>query len=216
MSFEFKKASCVVVGAFNVYVFQPSFFAQTEIVKSGTKVIVLGDLSQPGFRINFEEHPMNWVVRPDRILVETTDSAVDCGKDVAIVLKTLPWTPLSALGVNFEFATSADDFNGMSARKLFHDIQVKRSVSQRTVHVGIDDGPHVFNLSLLKTDEGAEFVVNVHTEIKKLVGSESKTRTQISELAEGIAQQFTEFCNKSIALGREVFGVEINYANRNN
>ena len=215
MSFKLKKASCVVVGAFNVYVFQPSFFAQNEIVEVGTKTTILGDFSQPGFRVSFDNYPLVWVIRPDRILVETTDLAADCGKVVATVLKTLPWTPVSAVGVNFEFQATEDEFQTMGNRQMFPNIESSYQIAQRTIHAAINDGPQVFNLSLARTDEGVNFAVNVHTDAKKLVTDE-QTRTEVSALLEGVAQRFEEFRAKSIVLGREVFGLEINHANNDN
>lgn len=215
MSFKFKKASCVVVGAFNVYVFQPSFFVQNEIVETGTKTTILGDFSQPGFRVSFENYPLVWVIRPDRILIETTDQSADCGKIVGTVLKTLPWTPVSAVGVNFEFQTTEDEFQTMGKSQNLPNIESSYQIVQRAIHVAISDGPQVFNLGLARTDEGVDFAINVHTDAKKLVTDEH-TRTEVSALFQGVAERFAEFRDKSIVLGREVFGLEINDANNNN
>lgn len=215
MSFKFKKASCVVVGAFNVYVFQPSFFAHTEIVKSGTKTAIVGDFSHPGFRASFEGYSNAWIIRPDRLHIETTDSTADCGDPAAKVLETLPWTPISAIGFNFEFSASIDDPQANSVNQLMPKTGDAHRVSQRTIHVGIEEEQQVFNISIVVTNDSIEFTANVHAEVKKLAGAES-TRTQISESAAGFARRFRECRDKSIALGREVFGLEIENANNDN
>ena len=207
MSFKFKKASCVVVGAFNVYVFHPCFFAQTKIVSEGEEALIETDFSQPGFRLSFPNTTIKWGIRPDRILVETTEFSADCGALVAKVLETLPWTPITALGANFEFEASCDEFEAMPCRRFLPAL-LSEKTSRRTIHAAVEEQPHVFNFSISRMPEHVGFGINVHTEVKK-IGLGKLSRTDISAMMEGYARQFHEFRDHAITLAREVLEVEV-------
>lgn len=209
MSFQFHEASCVVAGTFNIYVFQPDFFVHTEIVEEGEKAKLQADFSQPGFLMSFLGSPIRWVIRPDRIMAESRSEESDCGRMVANILKALPWTPISAIGLNFEFIASRDDFQTMNGRNLIPATDLSLKVTQRTVHVGIKENGQLFNLSLAQTDEKIVCAINVHTDLKLA----DKTRLEVSTVAEGIARGFQAFRTKSVDLAREAFGVDIDYAN---
>lgn len=50
MALKFEKASCVVVGTFNIYILRPQWLAKHEIIETGTEVGIETNLTQPGFR----------------------------------------------------------------------------------------------------------------------------------------------------------------------
>jgi len=195
------------VGAFNVYVFHPCFFAQTEIVNEGEEAEIATDFSQPGFRLSFPNTPIKWGIRPDRILVETAQFSADCGALVATVLKTLPWTPVTALGANFDFEASRDEFEGMPCRRFLPSL-LSEKTSRRAIHAAVEEQPHVFNFGISLMPERVGFGINVHTEAKK-IGLEKLSRTEISGIMEGYARRFHEFRDHAITLAREVLEVEV-------
>lgn len=211
MAFQFREASCVVVGTFNIYVFQPDFFVQSQIIEEGGKAKLLADFSQPGFKISFEGSQVRWIIRPDRIMAESNEVESDCGAPVANILKALPWTPISAIGLNFEFSTSHDDFQTMAGRSLLPATELPVKLNQQTAHLGIEDESHLFNLTLAKTPDRMIFGANVHTQLK----SDGTTRLGISAIAEDTARRFSELRQKSIELARDLLGVEIADANHN-
>lgn len=100
MAFHFKNASCVVLGTFNMYIIHPRWLARHEIIDKGAEVGIQTNLTEPGFRFLLPKHKTTWTVAPDRIVIESDDPTVDCGRLVAAVLRKLPETPLRAIGNN--------------------------------------------------------------------------------------------------------------------
>ena len=73
VALRFKKASCVVVGTFNIYVVQPRLLAQLGLIPFGEPALVEQNLTQAGFRFIIESLQSQWTVRPDKLIVETTE-----------------------------------------------------------------------------------------------------------------------------------------------
>src|SRR5262249_28353687 len=103
MAFRFLKASCVAVGAFNVYIVQPNWLSAKGIFLQGVEVAIEAKLDEPGFRFSSPRLKVCWFVTPTRIVIEAEDENEDCGKSMATLLAWLPETPLSAIGNNAYF-----------------------------------------------------------------------------------------------------------------
>lgn len=215
MPFKLKEASCVAVGTFNIYVFQLPFFVQTRLVDEGVLVKFEQDLSQPGFRITFPNpYQINWVVRPDRIVATTNDPDADCGVALSTILHTLPGTPIRAIGINFEFQTSHEEFGQMPVSQTLESI-ARGDVSQKAIHVGLEESPHVLNIQISKTSTGVDLNCNFHTEINEAT-SGKRSRVEQSQFAADISKRFAEFRTRATNRVHEVFGVDLSYANNHN
>ena len=100
MAFQFDKASCIVVGTFNMYIFHPQWLVQREVIDEGTEIGIETNLTQPGFRFRLPKFQATLHVAPTQLVVESLDPNFDCGEVVAKVLAKLPETPVFALGNN--------------------------------------------------------------------------------------------------------------------
>ena len=149
MAFKFQKASCVVVGTFNIYILHPQWLAKHGVIdlEGGTGVFMEGNLSQPGFRFRLSKDRVawnTWSIAPSQIAVETEDPAADCGAMIAAVLEALPETPLFGLGNNVVYRADLADLETLPGPiREFPQVQSPNTgdkVVQRTFHVGIKHG----------------------------------------------------------------------------
>ena len=167
MKFQFKNASCVVIGTFNVFVIQPKLLTEMGLIRKGTSIKVEQDLSQPGTRIQVDE--VTWVVRPDRLIVESKRYGEDCGTPLAELLSKLLWTPVFAVGVNLAF--TGVDIEESEIPDGFRLPKVEFETTQRTVHACIADKERVFNVQLAasKTQDSTnyELALNIHTDFSE-------------------------------------------------
>ncbi len=84
------------------------------------------------------------------------------------VLEKLPYTPLTALGKNFDYLaeeTLPDEL------KWFEDdssLNIPRSFKRKTSSRGwsFQKGSHLFNLNVVRDDKGTWFRMNIHTELR--------------------------------------------------
>src|SRR5262245_44993370 len=100
MKFRFLKASCVAVGAFNVYIVQPQWLVAKNLLPRELEVVIESKMDEPGFRFYSNQLKVRWMVTPTRIVIETEDHTEDCGQVMAELLRCLPETPLVAVGNN--------------------------------------------------------------------------------------------------------------------
>jgi hypothetical protein len=165
--FRFKRATCVAVGTFNIYVIQPAWLAEIGIIPKSTQVEIYSDLTEPGFRFTSSKLNSRWVITPNRIHVETDDPNKDCGVEMAKVLGHLPWTPLVALGNNTTYLAPRDEIAGLPLIAAI-DPPVPEGFDfvQKTVHLGLRQGETLFNLQVAATEEELELSCNAHTELK--------------------------------------------------
>ncbi len=85
--FRFQKASCVVVGTFNIHILHPQWLARRGLIQQGLEIGVETNLTRPGIRLRFPEHGALWSISPDRLVIETDHAAFDCGQLAAHVLR---------------------------------------------------------------------------------------------------------------------------------
>lgn len=178
VAFRFHKASCVAVGTFNMYILHPQWLVRHDVLEEGANLLEEGaaigietNLTQPGFRFRLPKGQTTLHVSPTRLVVESADSAFDCGQIVAKVLKALPETPLFALGNNAVFQAEPSELEQLAApvRSLprFESPSSELAVEQRTFHLGVrrqDQG--TINLQLSLKDDLIELSCNVHSNLE--------------------------------------------------
>ena len=159
VQFKFKQSSCVAIGTFNIYVVQPKLLAEMGVFKAAQPVMVFGDLTQPGIR--FEIDGMTWVVRPERLAVESARPDVNCGQFVEKTLAALCWTPIMAIGINSVFTSP-----GESAKELPSCLRLPEhpDATVRTVHACVPYGKSKINFALTRDQDGLTLSLNSHTD----------------------------------------------------
>lgn len=167
MAFRFIKASCVAVGAFNIYIVQPQWLTSKGLIPAGA-VGLEAKLDEPGFRIRSPLQRVQWLITPTRVALETVDQEEDCGALMARLLKFLPETPLTAMGNNAHYEELLEediphppfptDFPVVDTLSGF-------SLQQRSFHIGVVRGNCVFNAQVSLTCKRAELVTNAHCQV---------------------------------------------------
>ena len=208
MAFRFEKASCVVVGTFNMYILHPSWLVKRQIIETGVEVGIETNLTQAGFRFRFPKDKTVWSIAPNRLVLETKDPEADCGQIVAKILKALPETPLFGLGNNVHYHAELSELDNLSeAIREFprtESPKPEQSVVQRTFHVGVKRSEQeTVNLQILIKDDSVELACNIHT---KLDG-----RDEANNEAIAAAEGFFRDQDMSEELARHFFGVTISH-----
>ena len=209
MAFRFQKASCVVVGTFNMYILHPQWLAKHEIIETGMEVGIETNLTQPGFRFRFPEDKAIWSVAPNRLAIESQDPKTDCGETAAKILRALPETPLFALGNNVHYQAELSERENLSSSiRDFPETEPptkEQSVLQRTFHAGVKRSERVtVNLQIALKEDGIELACNVHNE---LGNSENA-----NEVAVAAAERFFDDRAEVKALAQRFFGTSIDHA----
>ncbi len=200
-SFRFHNSSAVAVGTFNIYVLQPENLLRMNAIRSKKKVLVMGDLSAPGIR--FADDGVNWILRPDRVSIETTNPMANCGEKLARVTEKLNWTPIVALGMNVAFRGELSD--EVAGALELHQID---GAIQCSCHAGFEFQGGLLNVQLSRTVEYQELLLNAHFDI-------SKSRNDPDALGELVVKRCDEFLSireEMIKLASTLTNIEFNYA----
>ncbi len=206
ITFTFKQSSCVAVGTFNIYIVQPKLLVDMGVFETDKPVLLSGDLTRPGYQ--FETNNSKWVVRPDRLSVESKDPTVDCGGFVERTLAALCWTPIMAVGINAVFEASLD-----CETRLPDAVRLPTysGATQRTVHLSLADGNSKTNLQLTASEEQLTLSVNRHTEF----GDVRDDHKQLTKAVQSICGSFMEHRTESIDIAKEAFSGEFIYERNN-
>ncbi len=209
MAFRFEKASCVVVGTFNMYILHPQWLVRNKIVGDPIEVGFETNLARPGFRFLFEKDKAIWNVAPDRLTIETRDPQFDCGQTISDILGKLPHTPLFALGNNTHYQADLSEFATLSQpiRDLprIESPTPDNKVVQRTFHVGIKRSEQeAVNLQIAFKENSIELMCNVHVDLGG--------RQPSSDSAIAAAQRFFDDREESKQLAQHFFGTVIDHA----
>jgi hypothetical protein len=172
MPFRFRKASCVAVGAFNVYVIQPRWLASRGLLPAGVELVLDTKLDEPGFRFQAAELKLRWIVTPTRLAIETDDPDEDCGAPMARLLALLPETPLLGVGNNVYYETTPAD--AAAGLPEFPSTQTRpgEELRQRSFHAAVALGGCLHNLQLSLNPEAAELLTNAHLQTPPEGGNE--------------------------------------------
>lgn len=209
MAFHFEKASCVVVGTFNMYILHPQWLVRNKIIDDPIEVGFETNLARPGFRFRFENTKTIWDVTPDRLTIETQNPQFDCGKTIVNILGKLPHIPLFALGNNTHYQADLSEFAMLSQSiRDFPRIEsptLPNRVVQRTFHVGIKrTEQETVNLQIAIKENSIELACNVHVD---LGGCEPP-----SDPAIAAAKRFFDDRVESKLLAQHFFGTAIDHA----
>jgi hypothetical protein len=201
MAICFRKASCVAVGAFNVYIVQPHWLASKDLLPKGLEVVIESKMDEPGFRFTSAQLKVRWFITPTRIAIETDDPAEDCGDLMARLLRWLPETPVVAIGnnANYEAKPAAGMVRGLPDYPISQTLPGDR-LSQRSFHVAVQRDKCVFNLQLSLTAERIELLINSHCPIAGERGA---------ALAQEHAKQFLEHRRMGGELARHHLKVDV-------
>lgn len=202
MRFKFKHASCVVVGTFNIYVVQPKLLAEIGVFPTEQPVFVSGDLTQPGIR--FDVNAAKWVVRPDRLSVESERADVDCGELVKKTLTALCWTPIMAVGVNLAFTSSGDSETELPANLRLPN---HPDATVRTVHVCIPHGGSKINFVLTREADELLLSMNAHTDFS----GRKVSQKHLNESVLAVCESFLEQRRVSVEMARRITEAEFVY-----
>lgn len=208
MAFRFQKASCVVVGTFNMYILHPQWLTKHRIIEPGMDVEVETNLTQPGFRFRFPKYKAAWNVTPNRLVVESHDPATDCGGVVAKLLNVLPETPLFALGNNVHYQAELSERDNLSPPiRDFPDTKApakEQSVLQWTFHTAVKRSERAtVNLQMALKEDGIELVCNVHNELGNVENA--------NKVAVAAAERFLDDRAETKALAQHFFGTSIEH-----
>ena len=168
MRLKLIRSNCICLGSFNIYIVQPKWLADQGIIPRSIEVAIEANLEEPGFRFSSPALSSRWMLHPSRLAIETDDPREDCGAFMGKVLERLPYTPLIALGKNFDYLaeeTSPDEL------KWFEDdssLSLPRSFKRKASSRGwsFQKGSHLFNLNVVRDDKGTWFRMNIHTELR--------------------------------------------------
>lgn len=202
LEFAFKQSSCVAVGTFNIYILQPKLLAAMGVFELENPILVSGDLTQPGIR--FEAVNSVWIVRPDRLSVESKAPNVDCGELVERTLAALCWTPIMGVGINVIFTASGNE-------ELLPDslrLPSYPNAKQRTVHVAIPhDGDSTLNVQLAQSDDKLELSLNGHTDLSKI----KENPQEANRAARSLCASFIEYRRSAVRIAQELLNAEFIY-----
>ena len=205
MAFTFKNSSCVVIGTFNIYILQPKYLAEMGVIERGHEVRLSADLSQPGIR--FQIQTANWIVRPERLTVETDDRDFNCGETVASVLDALPWTPIKAVGINVSFQAGLERLDNLPDHVRLPRLVNSDGLTHRAMSLGIANDEFVTNFTLAASPEEVSLSINVHFDVKQRLPGRSQR--QSVEDAGNFVREFEQRRNDAIKLVEEMLELEI-------
>lgn len=217
VAFRFSKSSAVVVGAFNVYIIQPPFIVETGIVQvprtekedtaGAAAVRFQVNVNRPGCRFSFLNTPYEWIVRPDKVVVETKLQHENCGQVLSALLEHLPWTPLDAVGTNSHFRSDTTSFDFADEFWKNYVTHGGQKITQNSWHISVESDDHVVhNIQLSRTEEAWELNLNSHKDMKVESGSQKKK----IEIAQDACSRLFEERELGQQIAAEYFGLEFN------
>lgn len=211
VSFQFKTASAVAAGTFNIYIVQPRWLREVKILEGSERIKMQADYNRPGFRFKREESRIRWEVRPDRIVLDTDSPDVDCGHPLERVIEVLKWTPLMGIGTNVDFEADISILETLRYRPHECTTPDGFRVRQKTWHVGLEQGAQLFNFQVSveggPTGDDPEKVslsINVHTEITK-----DKSHEVGNEIGREACRNFLAHRRKAVQLVSDLLNTEI-------
>ena len=177
MVFQFKSASCVAVGAFNIYIIQPNWLAAKGILPHDLELFIETKMDEPGFRFFSNSLPVRWLVTPTRIVIETEDANENCGEIMAQLLGFLPETPIVAVGINTSYSASGEpsgipDIPNYPIGEVLPDFQIK----QRAFQAGVQHQDCLYNVQLTLTNGETLLLTNTHIASPTMVLAQNHTR----------------------------------------
>lgn len=203
ITFRFDSTSCIAVGTFNMYVIQPGWLVDRGILPKISQMMLGTNLDEPGFHFSVPGEQTRWAVTPHRVEVSSKHEDDDCGKLVANVVRSLPWTPLKAVGCNFNYTATADEMRTLRPFLNFPTTPphgYKAEEHQAMFSMRRDNRLYSVKLSILP--DGGELLANAQEDINQRGG----------EQAAKMADSFFEHRERLEQIIRETLNVDLSYA----
>lgn len=165
-SWRVEECNCVVVGTFNIYLFQPGWLCKVCGLPKDSEFELEGDFSQPGFLVRKLSSDTQWIIRPDRLIVASSDE--DCGEILEKVLRAIPVTPVRAVGSNFRFSMPSHEAPSdlWVLKHLWPEDKRPKCEILHSALVGaflIDDARH--HVSIAKKQDELQLNINVTRDV---------------------------------------------------
>jgi hypothetical protein len=205
-SSTFVKASSVAVGTFNIYIIQPGWLTRVGILPPGTEITIEANMTRPGFRLSSPALKTLWFVSPGKLAIETTDSNVDCGRQMSDVLKMIPVTPVFGVGNNVTLTAKRSEIEPLpvleacTAAALLPD---GYSEDRRVSAMSVTREGRTFNLNVVVRGDVVEF----HGNADSTLGDDGT-----GERGAECASRFEADKQELISLFSDVFGVKLDVA----
>ena len=212
MPLTLELAQTVAIGAFNPYVITPDW-----LVRFGgypgknectVRLVPLG--GGAAFDFEFEEKRVQWEVDHQRLSVASSAPYVDCGSAVSEVLALLPHTPVQAMGHNFHFTASKEEWgNGpvpMLGNKRLEDFQEAEQVSWAGMFRQ-DDAR--IEITLAYEAGAVAILLNHHRTMNAELARKAKTAGEQIAQARKAAEKFLDDFKVSRELLSSLFEVEL-------
>ncbi len=107
MALTLELAQTVAVGPFNPHIITPGWLVRWNVLPDQEVNIRMAAVTD-GAAFRFGR--LEWQVDPRRLMVSSQTMDDDCGHYVSEVLRLLPHTPVRAVGHNFHFGGSLEDW----------------------------------------------------------------------------------------------------------
>jgi hypothetical protein len=158
-----EQAQTVALGPFNPFIITPEWLDRTSILSTGEAEIrfkVIGEGAA------FEFSDVSWEVNLGRLVVSSRKE--DCGEIVAKVLEQLHHTPVHAIGNNFHFTSSTEEWGNSPLPTLGQKsrsdlVQIASFEQARWVGIFHRDGVRV-EITLISGDDILAALINHHRE----------------------------------------------------
>lgn len=164
-----KSANCVVVGAFNIFIFSPDWIADLFDLGDPDGISLDVDLNSPGYKMSSGLLPFQWFVRPDRLGFECLGAESRFCDYAVRILERLPETPVRAVGHNFTY-TIAKKSLSPETRSHLDAISLKAEGLDKigsTIRWKAFDVRFSVELIVQPQKEEVTTVVNVHADVLK-------------------------------------------------
>lgn len=196
--------SIVVIGAWNAAILSPAWLTEHLGIKSQVLIeFPVGDLRQP---LRFTLERVRMVVTRDRLILspisDETASLEQAEVFARKILQTLTHTPVSAVGINFQFIETAPS---PDLSKLFSLVDATKLagvefVTQATeIRRRLKNNDQIVNLTLAHSaDGGIQIDLNVHRDVQ--------TTADAAAFLEG---KIVKWRNSSLKLLADTYGVEL-------
>ena len=207
MPLTLELAQTVAIGAFNPYVITPEWLARFGIHPKNEEVKVW--LVALGEGAAFELDGVQWQVDNRRLCVASSDRNIDCGQKVSQVLELLPHTPVQALGHNFHFSASKEEWGSRPAPMLgsqgfsgFSDVEQVRWVG------AFHRGETRIEATLAYEVDAVAVLLNHHRTMDSERARQASTPQEQIAQAREASEKFREDFEVSRELLRRFFAME--------
>ena len=212
MPLTLELAQTVAIGAFNPYVITPDWLIRFGVypkkAECNVRLVPLG--GGAAFEFEFESTQVQWQVDNQRLSVASSDRPVDCGGTVSNVLALLPHTPVLAMGHNFHFTTSKEEWGGRPAPMLGDRKLEDFAEAEQVRWVGaLRRGETRIEMTLAYEADAVAILLNHHRTMNTELARKAETAEEQIAQAREAAERFRQDFEVSRELLRSFFEMEL-------